>query len=69
VHSVAPVTRGTRYASFFWVQSMVRDDRHRRILFELDGAIQALAVTVGENRELVRLAGVYHNMLRLWADT
>jgi len=69
VHSVAPVTRGTRYASFFWVQSMVRDDRHRRILFELDGAIQALAATVGENPELVRLAGVYHNMLRLWADT
>ncbi|HSG64069.1 MAG TPA: Fe2+-dependent dioxygenase [Gammaproteobacteria bacterium] len=69
VHSVAPVTRGTRYASFFWVQSMVRDDRHRRLLFELDGAIQALAATVGENRELVRLAGVYHNMLRLWADT
>jgi PKHD-type hydroxylase len=69
VHSVAPVTRGRRYASFFWIQSMVRDDRHRRILFELDGAIQGLAATVGENRELVRLAGVYHNLLRLWADT
>ena len=69
VHRVSPVTRGVRFAAFFWIQSMVRDDAKRRILFELDGAIQALATSLGENRELVRLAGVYHNMLRLWADT
>lgn len=69
VHRVMPVTRGVRYAAFFWIQSMVRDDAKRRLLFELDNAIQSLATSIGENRELVRLAGVYHNMLRLWADT
>lgn len=69
VHRVTPVTRGSRCAAFFWIQSMVRDDAQRRILFELDGAIQALATGVGDNPKLVRLAGVYHNLLRLWADT
>lgn len=69
VHRVTPVTRGSRCAAFFWIQSMVRDDAQRRILFELDGTIQALAASVGDNPELVRLAGVYHNLLRLWADT
>lgn len=69
VHRVAPVTRGVRYASFFWVQSMVRCDDHRRILFELDSSIQALASDLPGHAELVRLAGVYHNLLRNWADS
>jgi PKHD-type hydroxylase len=70
LHRVEPVTRGTRVASFFWVQSMVRDDGAREILFELDQAIQAVAADRGHaDREVVRLAGVYHNLLRRWADT
>ncbi len=69
VHRVAPVTRGVRYASFFWVQSMVRDDDQRRILFDLDRSIQSLASELNGHTELVRLAGVYHNLLRSWADT
>jgi PKHD-type hydroxylase len=68
VHRVAPVTRGTRYAAFFWVQSMVRGDAERRMLFDLDNAIQALARDVPDHAELVRLAGVYHNLLRHWAE-
>lgn len=69
VHRVAPVTRGVRYASFFWVQSMVRNDDHRRILFDLDRSIQSLAAELNGHAELVRLAGVYHNLLRTWADS
>ncbi len=68
IHRVAPVTRGVRYASFFWVQSMVRSDDHRRILFELDSSIQSLAEALAGRAELVRLAGIYHNLLRAWAD-
>jgi len=68
VHRVAPVTRGVRYASFFWIQSMVRSDDHRRILFELDRSIQTLASDLPDRAELLRLAGVYHNLLRGWAD-
>lgn len=68
VHRVAKVTRGTRYAAFFWIQSMVREDGQRRILFDLDRAIQSLAAGHADQAELVRLAGVYHNLLRLWAD-
>lgn len=69
VHRVTPVTRGVRYAAFFWVQSMVRSDDHRRILFELDRSIQSLASELNGHAELVRLAGVYHNLLRTWADS
>ena len=74
LHRVEPVTRGARVASFFWIQSMVRDLEQRRMLFELDTAIQALtASTAGaspENRDaLVRLTGIYHNLLRRWAET
>ena len=69
VHRVAPVTRGRRYAAFFWIQSMIRDDNQRRILFDLDAAIQALAAEGAAQAELVRLAGVYHNLLRAWAET
>ena len=68
VHRVSPVTRGVRYAAFFWVQSMVRGDVERRILFDLDNAIQALARDVPNHAELVRLAGVYHNLLRRWVE-
>jgi PKHD-type hydroxylase len=68
VHKVLPVTRGARVASFFWVQSLVRSETHRRLLFDLDVAIQQLTQTVPEAPELVRLVGVYHNLLREWSD-
>ena len=69
VHRVAPITRGVRLAAFFWIQSMVRDATQRSILFELDGAIQRLAKDVPQHAALVDLAGVYHNLLRAWADS
>ena len=68
VHQVAPVTRGTRLASFFWIQSMVREDYKRAILFDLDNSIQKIATEMPEQGALVDLAGVYHNLLRAWAD-
>ncbi|HEX8485804.1 Fe2+-dependent dioxygenase [Sphingomonas sp.] len=69
LHRVAPVTRGTRLASFFWVQSMVRDDGARRILFDLDRGVQAVASLQGQgDPATVQLTGVYHNLLRRWAD-
>jgi PKHD-type hydroxylase len=69
IHSVTPVTRGARIASFFWVQSMVRDDRKRALLHELDGVVQTLGGKDSLHAEAVRLAGIYHNLLRLWADS
>lgn len=70
LHRVEPVTRGARVASFFWVQSMVRDDGARTILFDLDQSIQAVAAERGQDApEVVRLTGVYHNLLRRWADS
>ena len=69
VHRVEPVTRGTRLASFFWIESMVRSDEQRRLLFELDAAIVALRARQGDTDETVRLTGVYHNLLRLWVET
>jgi PKHD-type hydroxylase len=69
LHRVAPVTRGTRYAAFFWIQSMVRGTAERQVLFELDNTIQSLSASGAPQTELVRLAGIYHNLLRLWADT
>ena len=69
LHRVEPVTRGTRVASFFWLQSMVRDDGARRILFEMDQAVQRLVGTLGnDDRAVIELTGVYHNLLRRWAD-
>lgn len=69
LHRVEPVTRGRRVASFFWMQSMVRDDGARQTLFDLDSGIQALAATQGQSDPaIVRLTGVYHNLLRRWAD-
>ena len=69
VHRVAPVTRGARVCSFFWTQSMVRDDAARRTLFELDSAIQAIVPDRGQDdAAVIQLTGVYHNLLRRWAD-
>jgi PKHD-type hydroxylase len=69
-HRVEPVTRGVRTASFFWIESMVRDDAARRSLFELDGAIQSLGAKVGQgDPAIVQLTGVYHNLLRRWANS
>ncbi len=69
LHRVSTVTRGTRLASFFWLQSMVRDDGERALLFDLDQSIQALARAQGpDGGEIVRLTGVYHNLMRRWAD-
>jgi PKHD-type hydroxylase len=68
VHRVAPVTRGARVAAFFWIQSLVRSESQRRTLFELDVAIQQLTQRIADAPELVRLTGVYHNLLREWSD-
>lgn len=68
LHQVAPVTRGERIASFFWVQSMVREDWQRTLLFELDGNIQRLRQSIGDTDEIVSLTGHYHNLLRQWAQ-
>lgn len=69
VHRVEPVTRGCRLAAFFWVESMVRDDAQRRLLFDLDMSILTLRGTDGDTPPVVRLTGCYHNLLRMWADT
>jgi PKHD-type hydroxylase len=70
LHRVAPVTRGRRLASFFWIQSMIRDTEARRTLFELDTAIQAIAQDRGQDDpSIIQLTGVYHNLLRKWADS
>ena len=69
LHRVEPVTRGVRLASFFWIESMVREDGQRQLLFDLDAAIRELAATVPENQAVDRLLNVYHNLLRRWADT
>jgi PKHD-type hydroxylase len=68
LHHVLPVTRGARIASFFWIQSMVRDDGERTLLFDLDLAIQRLGGAVPANPVAVQLTGVYHNLLRRWAE-
>lgn len=70
VHRVEPVTRGARLASFFWIESMVRSDEQRRLLFEMDRHLMHLRSTVGEtDAGVIGLTGSYHNLLRLWADT
>jgi len=69
LHRVAPITRGSRVASFFWVQSMIRDDGQRALLLEMDAAIRTLAANVSdEDPSIVSLTGSYHNLLRRWAD-
>ncbi|MBT2119099.1 Fe2+-dependent dioxygenase [Dyella sp. LX-66] len=70
LHEVRPVTRGARLAAFFWIQSLVRDDGRRRLLFDLDMAIQSLTANPGNDRAtLLSLTGVYHNLLRQWSET
>lgn len=69
LHRVQPVTRGTRLAAFFWVQSMIRDDARRRLLFELDTSVQSLSRSGADPEALLQLTGVYHNLLRQWAET
>ncbi len=78
VHRVEPITRGERLASFFWIESMVRSDAQRRLLYDMDMAITALRQqgrsaqsdgnNTGESAEVVRLTGCYHNLMRMWAD-
>jgi PKHD-type hydroxylase len=68
LHEVKPVTRGARIAAFFWVQSMVRDDAKRSMLLDLDNAIQRLNRDVPNHPSAVQLTGVYHNLLRTWAE-
>jgi PKHD-type hydroxylase len=68
LHKVTPVTRGARVSSFFWIQSMVRDDGERTLLFDLDTAIQRLTVDLPDHPAAVQLTSVYHNLLRRWAD-
>ncbi|MFA6231345.1 MAG: Fe2+-dependent dioxygenase [Rhodanobacter sp.] len=69
LHRVQAVTRGARLASFFWVQSLIRDDSRRRLLFELDSSIQRLTLTGADADAVLQLTGVYHNLLRQWAET
>ncbi len=69
VHRVEPVTRGVRLASYFWVQSMVRGEEQRRLLFEMDRHLMTLRSTVGEaDPAVIGLTGTYHNLLRMWVD-
>jgi PKHD-type hydroxylase len=68
LHRVAPVTRGARVASFFWIQSMVRDDADRTLLFDLDTAIQGINAEAPNHPSAVQLTAVYHNLLRRWAE-
>jgi PKHD-type hydroxylase len=68
IHRVQPVTRGARICSFFWTQSMVRDDMRRGMLLELDQNIQSLRARVGDSPEMVGLTGHYHNLLRQWSE-
>ena len=69
LHQVTPVTRGVRVASFFWVQSLVRSDAQRALLFDMDTAIQRLAQESPDHPSVIQLTGVYHNLLRTWAET
>jgi len=68
IHHVTPVTRGVRLASFFWIQSMVRDDLKREVLFELDSAMQRFSREMPDSPGVVQLNGVYYNLMRMWTD-
>jgi len=69
LHQVTPVTRGVRTASFFWIQSLVRDDARRTLLLDMDVAIQRLAQTAGAtDPSILALTGTYHNLLRQWSE-
>jgi len=69
LHTVTPITRGVRVASFFWLQSMIRDSHARSLIFDLDTAIQGLVARLDRNdTEVVKLTGIYHNLIRYWAE-
>ncbi|MBS0359946.1 MAG: Fe2+-dependent dioxygenase [Proteobacteria bacterium] len=69
LHRVAPIVRGSRWAAFFWAQSMIRADAQRSLLFDLDNAIQNLSVKAGQGEpSVVSLTGIYNNLLRMWSD-
>lgn len=68
LHKVTPVTHGARIASFFWIQSMIRDDGQRTLLFDLDTSIQRLNATGADEAARTRLIGCYHNLLRMWSE-
>jgi PKHD-type hydroxylase len=67
-HHVTPVTRGSRWSSFFWIQSIVRDETARGMLFDLDNAVQGLRRELGDSDHVVSLTGLYHNLVRRWAE-
>lgn len=69
LHRVEAVTRGERLASFFWIESLVREDSQRQILLDMDVAIQRLTAQGADDQSLLELTGVYHNLLRRWSDT
>ncbi|WP_105103537.1 Fe2+-dependent dioxygenase [Microbulbifer pacificus] len=68
LHRVTPVTRGSRVSSFFWIQSLVRDDGQRTLLFDLDMSINRLRQELGDHEAIVAQTGVYHNLLRRWSE-
>jgi PKHD-type hydroxylase len=69
LHMVTPITRGVRVASFFWLQSMIRDAHARSMIFDLDAAIQGLVQRIGrDDPQTVKLTGIYHNLIRYWAE-
>jgi PKHD-type hydroxylase len=69
LHRVTPVTRGTRYASFFWTQSLIREDNRRSLLWEMDNAIQNVSKAMPNHESIPQLTGVYHNLIREWSNT
>lgn len=69
LHTVTPITRGVRVASFFWLQSMIRDNHARGLIFDLDTVIQSLVTRIGrDDPQTVKLAGIYHNLIRYWSE-
>ena len=68
-HRVEPITRGSRVSVVMWIQSLVRDEMHRRLLFEMDVAIGSLRKAKGSDKEVATLTSVYHNLVRLWSET
>jgi PKHD-type hydroxylase len=68
LHHVTPVTSGARVCSFFWIQSLIRDDGRRSLLFDMDTAIQRLATDLPDHASTIQLTGVYHNLLRQWSE-
>jgi PKHD-type hydroxylase len=68
LHNVRPITRGARVSSFFWIQSMIRDDGERTLLFDLDGATQQISTEQPNSPIAVKMTGIYHNLLRRWAE-